>query len=152
MLFTCQPKKKCELWISNGLPPSSARSVPIVSGGPTSTQTFFAKTESVDLKPTRAPTSFVLISCSKSKLNKRAPARELYTGTLLKETGVDLNYLRRDIIPRSRVYTLSCGSVVNGTVANKPLCRRFFPVNAIRANKSIEFFRNPDSQGGAKVR
>ena len=36
-------------------------------------------------QPTRAPTNFVLISCSKSKLNGRAPARELYTGTLFKK-------------------------------------------------------------------
>ena len=36
-------------------------------------------------QPTRAPTNFVLISCSKSKLNKQAPARQLYTGTLFKK-------------------------------------------------------------------
>lgn len=34
---------------------------------------------------TRAPVRFVLISCSKSKLNERATARELYTGTLFKK-------------------------------------------------------------------
>ena len=31
------------------------------------------------------PTNVVLISCSKSKLNHRAPARELYTGQLFKK-------------------------------------------------------------------
>ena len=36
-------------------------------------------------QPTRAPANFVLISCSKSKLNERATARELYTGTLFKK-------------------------------------------------------------------
>ena len=36
-------------------------------------------------QPTRGPANIVLISCSKSKLNKRAPARELYTGTLFKK-------------------------------------------------------------------
>jgi hypothetical protein len=37
------------------------------------------------LQPTKAPGDFVLISCSKSKLNERATARELYTGTLFKK-------------------------------------------------------------------
>ena len=36
-------------------------------------------------QPTRVLTDFVLISCSKSKLNERATARELYTGTLFKK-------------------------------------------------------------------
>jgi hypothetical protein len=36
-------------------------------------------------QPTRAPANIVLISCSKSKLTERAPARELYTGTLFKK-------------------------------------------------------------------
>ena len=36
-------------------------------------------------QPTKPPTRIVLISCSKSKLNKPAPARELYTGTLFKK-------------------------------------------------------------------
>jgi len=36
-------------------------------------------------QPTTAPTNFVLISCSKSKLNERATARELYTGTLFQK-------------------------------------------------------------------
>ena len=35
--------------------------------------------------PIRLPANIVLISCSKSKLDKRAPARELYTGTLFKK-------------------------------------------------------------------
>lgn len=36
-------------------------------------------------QPTRAPTNFVLISCSKSKLTERAAARDLYTGTLFQK-------------------------------------------------------------------
>lgn len=36
-------------------------------------------------QPARSPSKIVLISCSKSKLDKRAPARELYTGTLFKK-------------------------------------------------------------------
>ena len=36
-------------------------------------------------QPTRAPTDFVLISCSKSKLTERAAVRELYTGTLFQK-------------------------------------------------------------------
>jgi|SRR6185312_5540378 len=41
------------------------------------------------------------------------------------QTGVDINYLRRDIIRRGRTYTLACGSI-NGTDVNKSICRRFF--------------------------
>jgi len=37
-----------------------------------------------------------------------------------------INYLRRSIMRRSRVYTLACGPVINGKVVNKSLCRRFF--------------------------
>ena len=36
-------------------------------------------------QPTTPLTTIALISCSKSKLDKRAPARELYTGTLFKK-------------------------------------------------------------------
>lgn len=51
---------------------------------------------------------------------------ELQLKQLVKGTGVDLNYFRRDIIRRGRVYTLSCGSVADGRETNKDLCRRFF--------------------------
>ena len=36
-------------------------------------------------QPSKPPSTIVLISCSKSKLNKPAPARELYTGQLFKK-------------------------------------------------------------------
>jgi len=36
-------------------------------------------------QPTRAPTDFVLISCSKPKLTERAAVRELYTGRLFQK-------------------------------------------------------------------
>lgn len=44
---------------------------------------------------------------------------------VVRQTGVDINYLRRDIIRRGRTYTLACGSVT-GTDVNKSICRRFF--------------------------
>ena len=37
------------------------------------------------LQPTKPPTTIVLIGCSKSKLDRPAPARELYTGQLFKK-------------------------------------------------------------------
>jgi hypothetical protein len=42
------------------------------------------------------------------------------------ETGFDINYLRQSIVRRGRVYTLACGSVINGSSVDKPICRRFF--------------------------
>jgi hypothetical protein len=50
---------------------------------------------------------------------------ELELRQLVPQTGVDLNYLRRDILRRGRTYTLGCGSV-NGNDMNKSICRRFF--------------------------
>lgn len=49
----------------------------------------------------------------------------------LDDTQTDIRYLRRNLIRRGRVYTLSCGSVVNDKPIDKPLCQRFF--------KSIRF-------------
>lgn len=49
--------------------------------------------------------------------------------------GANINYLRRSILWRARVYTLSCGSVVNGQRVNKTICQRFFD--------SIRFIRKP---------
>jgi hypothetical protein len=41
-------------------------------------------------------------------------------------TGAQINYLRRSILRRARVYTLACGSVINGEAVNKPTCQKFF--------------------------
>ena len=46
------------------------------------------------------------------------------------DSGVHLNYLRRSIIHRARVYTLGCGPVINNKKVDKPLCARFF--NSLR--------------------
>ena len=42
------------------------------------------------------------------------------------ETNAHINYLRRSIVRRSRVYTLVCGPVINNQKVDKPLCERFF--------------------------
>jgi hypothetical protein len=42
------------------------------------------------------------------------------------DTGVQINYLRRSILRRARVYTLACGSVINGEAVSKPTCQKFF--------------------------
>lgn len=42
------------------------------------------------------------------------------------ENGANINYLRRFILRRGRVYTLVCGSVIDGQKLNKPICERFF--------------------------
>lgn len=42
------------------------------------------------------------------------------------ETGANINYLRRSILRRARVYTLACGSVINGKEVDKSICQRFF--------------------------
>ncbi|OLE55620.1 MAG: hypothetical protein AUG51_02350 [Acidobacteria bacterium 13_1_20CM_3_53_8] len=46
------------------------------------------------------------------------------------ETKADINYLERDVIWRGRVYTLGCGSLVDGRGVDKSICRRFF--NSLR--------------------
>lgn len=42
------------------------------------------------------------------------------------ETNSIINYLRRNIIRRARVYTLVCGWLINGREVDKPVCQRFF--------------------------
>lgn len=42
------------------------------------------------------------------------------------ETNAQVNYLRRNILHHSRVYTLVCGPVVNNKKVDKPLCERYF--------------------------
>lgn len=42
------------------------------------------------------------------------------------DSGVHLNYLRRSILRRGRVYTLGCGPVINNKKVDKPLCQKFF--------------------------
>ncbi len=46
------------------------------------------------------------------------------------ETGSNINYLRRSIVRRARVYTLACGSMINNKKVDRPLCEKFF--NSIR--------------------
>jgi hypothetical protein len=46
------------------------------------------------------------------------------------ETGSNINYLRRSILRRARVYTLACGSLINNKKVDRPLCEKFF--NSIR--------------------
>lgn len=48
----------------------------------------------------------------------------------LAESGSNINYLRRSILRRARVYTLACGPVINNKKVDRPLCERFF--NSIR--------------------
>jgi hypothetical protein len=49
------------------------------------------------------------------------------------DTGAKINYLRRSILRRARVYTLACGSVINGKQVDKSIYRRFF--NSFRFRK-----------------
>lgn len=42
------------------------------------------------------------------------------------ETGESINYIRRTIIRRSRLYTLLCGLEIYGSKVDKGTCRRFF--------------------------
>ena len=42
------------------------------------------------------------------------------------ETKADINYLERTILRRGRVYSLGCGSLVDGGEVDKSVCRRFF--------------------------
>jgi hypothetical protein len=42
------------------------------------------------------------------------------------DTGESINYIRRTIVRRARIYTLLCGSEIYGRRVNKSICRRFF--------------------------
>jgi hypothetical protein len=44
----------------------------------------------------------------------------------LGESGADISYLERAILRRGRVYSLACGTVVDGGEVNKSICRKFF--------------------------
>lgn len=44
----------------------------------------------------------------------------------LAEAGANINYLERTILRRGRVYSLACGSVVDGGDVDKSICRKFF--------------------------
>lgn len=44
----------------------------------------------------------------------------------IKETNANINYLERSIIRRGRVYSLGCGSVIEGREVDKHICRKFF--------------------------
>src|SRR5215203_6935079 len=85
MLFTCQLKNNCDL-VDTQLP------FPFI-GAIRPDRFWWTNINTQSLRqnragrpqPTRAPANIVRISCSKSKLTERAPARELYTGTLFKK-------------------------------------------------------------------
>jgi hypothetical protein len=51
------------------------------------------------------------------------------------DSGANINYLRRSILRRGRVYTLSCGSILNRRPVDKTICLRFFT--------SMRFIRKP---------
>jgi hypothetical protein len=42
------------------------------------------------------------------------------------DTGESINYIRRIIVRRARMYTLLCGCEIYGRKVNKSICRRFF--------------------------
>ena len=44
----------------------------------------------------------------------------------VEQTGSSINYMRRDILHRGRVYSLGCGSIISGKEVDKSTCRRFF--------------------------
>lgn len=52
--------------------------------------------------------------------------------------GAHINYLRRSILRRGRVYILACGWVMNGRPVDKPICQRFFD--------SMRFINKPDQR------
>ena len=61
------------------------------------------------------------------------------------ETGANINYLRRSILRRARVYTLACGSVINGKEVDKFICQKFFiPFVSRRLSRSP----SDDGSGG----
>ena len=51
------------------------------------------------------------------------------------KSGAHLNYLRRSILRRGRVYTLGCGPAISDKKVDKPLCERFF--------NSMQFITQP---------
>ena len=50
------------------------------------------------------------------------------------ENGANINYLRRSILRRGRVYILACGSAISGRSVDRRICGRFF--------SSMRFTRN----------
>ncbi|MDQ3743233.1 MAG: hypothetical protein M3444_02510 [Acidobacteriota bacterium] len=58
------------------------------------------------------------------RLAKNVVEMELWQ--TVEESKANLNYLERDILWRGRVYTLGCGSLVDGREVDKSICRRFF--------------------------
>lgn len=42
------------------------------------------------------------------------------------ETKSRINYLRRNVIRRSRVYTLTCGWLIDRKIVDRLICQRFF--------------------------
>ena len=58
---------------------------------------------------------------------------ELELWQTVRQTGANINYLRRDVLRRGRVYSLGCGSLVKDKLVDKGICRRFF--NSMRFTK-----------------
>lgn len=58
------------------------------------------------------------------RLSKNIVEMELWE--TVPQTGANINYLRRDILWRSRVYSLGCGSLLNDRQVDKSICRKFF--------------------------
>lgn len=58
------------------------------------------------------------------RLKKNVVEAEIWQ--TIPEAGANVNYLRRSILRRGRIYTLACGSVINGRTVDKPVCQRFF--------------------------
>jgi hypothetical protein len=44
----------------------------------------------------------------------------------VEQTGANINYMRRDVLHRGRVFSLGCGSLIREKKVDKSTCRRFF--------------------------
>jgi hypothetical protein len=58
------------------------------------------------------------------RLAKNVIEMELWQ--IVEEINGSVNYVERNVLRRGRVYTLSCGALVNGREVDKSICRRFF--------------------------
>lgn len=68
------------------------------------------------------------------RLSKNIVEFELWQ--TVQQNGANINYLRRNILRRGRVYSLGCGSVIDNRQVDKSICRRFFnSMRFISANR-----------------
>jgi hypothetical protein len=58
------------------------------------------------------------------RLAKNVVEMELWQA--VEESNGNMNYMERSVLWHGRVYTLSCGSLINGREVDKSICRRFF--------------------------